>query len=153
MLFNVFFDLFLSHRTHRRTEIAARPHVAPPIALLQMRKLILQQPRRPSFQVLHHFRWAQLRPTRHQDMDMVLTHMPPDDFDFSTQTTLQDQLSSSLGHFAAQDMIALLRHPHKVVLDIIDRMRSFAIVCHFRLPLIPILGRLLYLNSLLKLFA
>ena len=84
---------------------------------------------------------------RQQDMDMVLTHVPFDDFDVPTKATLQDQFSRPLGHLAAQYLIAIFGHPHKVVLDVINCMRTLAVICHFHLPFIVIPGRLLYLNS------
>jgi hypothetical protein len=60
-------------------------------------------------------------------MDMILTHVPFDDFDVSTEATLQYQLPRSLGHLASQYVVAILGHPHLMVLDIINRMRSFAV--------------------------
>ena len=43
---------------------------------------------------------------------------------------MADNFSRSFCRFTAQSLIAVFRHPHKVILNIVDCMRSLAIVGH-----------------------
>jgi len=130
MFLNVLLDLLLGDHAHRRTEISPRPQVLSPIALLQMRKFLLQFPRRYSLQVWHDFGWTQQRWTRHQHRHMVSTHMPLQNGYIPAQAHLSQYLTRPLGHLPPQDLIAVFRHPHQMILDVIERVRSFAIVWH-----------------------
>jgi hypothetical protein len=42
LVFDVFLDCVLVHRTYARAEVAPRPEVLPPLALPQFGKLVLQ---------------------------------------------------------------------------------------------------------------
>ena len=128
MLLDIGADLFLRYATHRRTKIAPRPKMLSPIPLLQVRKLVLQLPRRGPFQIRHHFRRTQHRGTRYQQMHMFLAYMPCYNRDIPTHTDLANQFPRPQRHFARQHGIAILSDPHKVVVDIIDRMRTTPII-------------------------
>ena len=102
----------------------------PPIAFFERGKLILQLARRDAFQVLHHLRWTERRWTGNHQVDVVNTHMPFHNCDFTTHTDLTQNVARSLSDFSAQDVVAIFGHPDQVILNVVDRMRPFAIFRH-----------------------
>jgi hypothetical protein len=150
---DIVMNLLFCHCSYRGAEVSSCPEMPSPISLLQVRKLVLQHLRRPSLQILHHLGRSQSWWTRHQQMDMVLAHVPSQDLDVSTHTALPDQLSCSFSHRSTQHMIAILGHPHKVVLDIIDCVRPFTILDHCLPSLLAGFEGNLTKKMTLKLFA
>jgi transposase-like protein len=67
----ILFDHLLRHRPRTRTEVAARPEMLPPIAPPELRKLLLQLPRRPPLHPLHDLRRRQVRRCAHEHVHMV----------------------------------------------------------------------------------
>src|SRR5882724_6713264 len=130
MMVNVGFNLFLSDCTDSPAEIAACPQMLTPIALLEQGELVLQFARRNAFDILNNLGWTQGRWTGDHEVNMVTAEMTFQDGHLSTRTDLADNFSRSFGGFAAQHLIAVFGYPHKVILNIVDRMRSLAIVGH-----------------------
>ncbi len=61
---------------------------------------------------------------------MVFAHVPFDYLYLSAQARLSYQLSRSFGYLSFQHLIPVFRYPHKVILDVIQRMRSASILRH-----------------------
>lgn len=131
MFLNILLDLLLGDDPHRRAEIPPRPQMLSPIAFLQMRKFLLQLPRRHALQVLRDFSWTKQRRTRHQHMHMVNTHMPFQNMHISAHTYLSKNRARPLGYLPTQHLIPIFRHPHQMVLNVIERVRSFPVFWHF----------------------
>jgi hypothetical protein len=130
MMFNVGFNLLLSDSAHRAAEIASRPQVLSPVALFQQGKLILQFARRNPFDELGNLSRTERGWCRHHQMHMIATDMAFQNGDFTARTDLPDDFSRSFCRFTAPDLVTLFRDPHKVILDVVDRMCSLAIVRH-----------------------
>src|SRR5258706_1186688 len=130
MPFDIVLDLLLADGSGTRTEVATRPQMLTPIAFLQMRKLILQFARGSTLEILSNFGWRHLWRTRHQQVYVVNADMSLQDADVSAHTDLTDNFTHPLRYFSAQYLVAVLRHPHKVILDVIRCVRSFSILWH-----------------------
>src|SRR5258708_27312054 len=130
MLVNILLDLRLTDYTDTGAEIATRPDGLAPIALLQVRKLILQFTRGRPLQILGYFGWTQLRRTRHQQVNVVHADVPLQNVDVSAHTDLPDDLARALGDVCSQHLVPVFCNPHQVVLNIIGGVRSFAILWH-----------------------
>ena len=63
-------------------------------------------------------------------MHVVFAHMPLDYLYLSAQAGLSYQFPRSCSYLSFQHLIPILRYPHKVVLDVIQRMRSASILRH-----------------------
>ena len=63
-------------------------------------------------------------------MHMVVTHPPFDDLDILAITHLPDDISYPRPDFLRQHLIAILRDPHQVDLEVIYCMRAFAVFFH-----------------------
>jgi hypothetical protein len=131
MSLKICFDHLIRHYAQCRTEIPPRPKVSPPIPLAQTWIRFLQSPRRLTLDVLHQLRYRHLRWHRHEQMHMVTTHVSTDDPHSVALADRVNQVSHPQCQIALQDLVAILRHPYKVILDVVNRMRSFTIVYHF----------------------
>ena len=130
MFFDIVLDLFLSDSAYGGTEIAACPEVLPPVPLAQMRELVLQLPRRGTLEILYDLGGTESRRTRPQHMHMVSTQMPFDDCDIPAHTYLTDYLPCAFSHFTLQHLVPILGHPHHMILNVIDSVRSLTILWH-----------------------
>ena len=142
MLLDIFPNLFLCDRTHRRTEVATCPQMLSPIAFLQVRELFLQLARRHAFELWHKLGWTQQRWTRHQHMDVIATDMPFHNLNVSAHCYRPENLPCPFRDLAAQALIAILADPHQVVLDVIDGLASLPIVGQLPLSLLGSKGSL-----------
>lgn len=122
MFFNVGANLRLGNLAHRAAKIAARPHMTTPVPFVQMNEFLLKQARTAPLEVLHDGGRAKFGWTTDQKMNMVRPHMPLDNPNLTTQTALTDQLARPFRYGPAQHLVAILRHPDEVVLDLIDRV-------------------------------
>jgi hypothetical protein len=120
-----------------------------PVAFLQMRELFLQLSGGHAFDVLDDLGRAQGRWTRYQDMHVIDADMALDNGQFAAHTHLTDNVARAFGYLSAQHLIAVLGSPHQVVLDVVDRVSTFAIFWH----VYPRRDRLEDNSSALKLFA
>ena len=81
-------------------------------------------------------------------MDMVSAHMAPYHLDIHACTYLPYDLSQPHPNVLADHRLAVFGYPNHVILDIIDRMRSLAILFHAR----PLFGDQSIAKKLLKQF-
>jgi hypothetical protein len=130
MMFKVGFNLRLGECANGAAEIATRPQVLSPIAFFQHGKLVLQFARRHAFDELGNLGWRECGRCRHHQMDRIATDRPFQNGDFPAGTDLPDDPSRSFGRFTAQHLVTLFRDPPKVILNVVDRMCSRAIVGH-----------------------
>ncbi len=130
MMVNVGFNLFLRDRAHRATEIAAGPQMLTPVAFLEQGELVLQFARRNAFNALSDLGRRERWRTGNHQVNMVTTEMTFQDGHFPTYADLADNFARSFGGFTAQHLITVFGDPYKVILNIVDRMRSLAIVGH-----------------------
>jgi hypothetical protein len=89
-----------------------------PVLLLQVWKLFKQFTRSAPFDPPHDLSWRQRRRTTGQNMQVILAYHPfyyPDLKGFTGPTY---QLSNSLRHFSCQHLVAVLRYPYKMVLNL-----------------------------------
>lgn len=135
MRFDVRANLRLCYRPNCRAKVPSRPQVLSPVTLLQVRKLFLQQPRGAPFEVLHHLRRTQARRARHQQVDVVFAHVTFQNLDVTAHAALSDEFPRPLRYLSPQHVVAVLRDPHKVVLDVIERVRPPAIFSHQNITL------------------
>ena len=122
---------------HRLRDIPRTPRTIPdapkvlaPVALFEVGKFLLQQPRRPSLQSLHQVADGEPRRVFHVHVDVVLAHHPlqnPHVFRFAD---LDQQLSTSRFDLSHQDLISILRRPHKMYRQSADRMTPRPLLPH-----------------------
>ena len=67
---------------------------------------------------------------RHKYMYMILRDVSPQDLHIVSPTYLTDQISDPLCNLSSQNRLAVLRHPHKVILQVINGMAGLSIVLH-----------------------
>jgi hypothetical protein len=117
----------ICYGARRGTEIPTRPQMLPPIPFAQRWILFLQLTRRFAFDVLHHIRHRQSGWCRHKQVHVISADMPFQDYHVMLHTYISDYVSRSQGYFTFQHMVSVLRYPYKVIFDIVNRVRSFAI--------------------------
>jgi hypothetical protein len=119
---------FLRHLPHRRAEIPPRPEVPSPVALLDVRKLLAQMSRRTTLDAPHDLARRKVRGGTDQDVRMILARHPAHDPNLKSITGLPHQFSHPLCHVTSQNVVPVLRHPHKVVLDLVHRVAAISVV-------------------------
>ena len=62
--------------------------------------------------------------------EMVRRYRPAHDDHIPSLADLPNQLTPTLRHSAAQNLVALLGDPDQVILDIVDRLRAVPILRH-----------------------
>jgi hypothetical protein len=67
-------------------------------------------------------------------MDVILAHVTTQDRHPSGFAGLAKQLPSPQSNIALQNLIAALRHPHEVALDVKDGVRTLAVLVAHRIP-------------------
>ncbi|MNF66775.1 hypothetical protein D3C84_485730 [compost metagenome] len=87
-------------------------------------KSLLVAPLDPS----HDLARRQTRRTTHQNVDVILAHHTLYYPDLKRLTRLPHQLAYSLGHLPTQYLVAVLGHPDKVILDLVDRVTSVSVI-------------------------
>ena len=127
---DVLHDRLLVHRTHRRAEIPPRPQMLPPVPLAQVRKILLQPPRRLPFHVLHQLGWRQQRRCRDQQMHVVRRHRSTNDRHLARLADLPDHIAGSLRHLSPQHFVPVFRDPDQVILDVPNRVPARSIFGH-----------------------
>jgi hypothetical protein len=130
LLLNVFHDHFIGNVTRTGRKIPASPHGPTPKRPTQT--LILHQhlPRRLPFHRLSQLADREMWRHRHKYMHMILRDMSPQNLHIVSLTYLTDQISDALRNLSSQNRLAVLRHPHKVILQFINGMAGLSIVLH-----------------------
>ena len=59
---------------------------------------------------------------------MVLAHHAINNPDLKRLTCLPDQLSNTFSNIASQNLVAILRYPHKLVLNLLNNMTSVPVI-------------------------
>ena len=133
MMLQVVLDHLFCHLNYRGTKIASRPKMSSPVTLLQMRKLLEQRAWCVAFDPLHDLARRRLRWRTHQDVHVIFTHHTLHYPDLEGLKPLAYQLSDPFRNLCGQYLVTLLRDPHKVVLNLKNRMAPVS-VAHFILP-------------------
>ena len=130
LLANVLFDRFIRYIATGRYEVAAGPQVSTPILFLHMLELHHQFSRSLAFDALHDLAWRQARRAAQQDMHVVRRYGTLQYLNVVRAADLPDQIPNADANRTGQNRLAVLRHPHKVVFDIVAAMRAAAAVFH-----------------------
>ena len=128
MMLQVLFDHLFCHLTYRRTEVSSRPKMPSPVPLLQVRKLLEQAARSPSFDSPHDFAGRQIRRSTDQNVDMIFAHHAFYNPYLKRFTGLSHQVSYPFRDVTTQHFVAILRDPNKMVLHLINRMAAISTV-------------------------
>ncbi len=83
-------------------------------------------------------------------MNMVLANMAAQNRDAASLASLTEQVTGSQGHVTFQNMVAILRYPNEMILDVVNGMRTLVVFVAHRTP--PE-GNHTMENNVLKLFA
>src|SRR2546421_7820408 len=126
----------------RGTKIPASPEVPSPVALLQHWKLLEQFTGSAAFDPPHDLARRHVGRGRDEDVHMILADDPLEDLDLEDFAHLPDQLPHTQCDIACENLVAVLRDPDKVILDVVDCMTAVAIV-HSSSP-VAVGGGLLY---------
>ena len=124
VLFNHFFRQFSCCHTKE----PPCPKVSAPISLLYLRKLCKYLVRCPPFYHPHNVRGWNIGGRWYQDMDMVFAHNTPQNLYLESFTNLADKFPDTKCQIALQQMVAIFRDPHKMVLNFILGMASLSII-------------------------
>ncbi len=61
---------------------------------------------------------------------MFLTDVPFQYLDVTAHTTLPNEFPCSFSYLTSEHVVAVLRYPHKVVLDVVKAVRPASVFCH-----------------------
>ena len=76
---------------------------------------------------MHYLTRRQMRRGYNQDVNMIFAHVPLFYQQIVLLTYLSDKLPNSKFHFSCKNMVTVFCHPHKVLLDVVYRVRTFEI--------------------------
>ena len=79
---------------------------------------------------LHEFADGKERWYGEKEMDMILGNRTFDDIDLVALAYLSYQIPEPLRYLSVEHLLAVLRAPYQMVLDVIDRVRSFTVILH-----------------------
>jgi len=96
-------------------EIAPRPEMAAPIALLDLRKLLLDTPGRTPFDPAHNVAQRVLRWHRDEHVDVIFRQNALDDLYAEFSAGLANDLTHPAAKLATQNVIAILGRPTNVI--------------------------------------
>ena len=129
-MLQVFSDQLFCEISSAPSTIPNCPEMLTPVSLLQLWKLLLQQPGRSSFEALHDLTNRLRRRIFKVHMDMILTDCPFENFDVLSITDLDDQFSTPFLNVSFKDVIAVLRDPDDVDSQSGDTMIASSLLCH-----------------------
>jgi len=121
---------FIRHIPARCHKVAPRPQMSAPKLLLQRPKVPQQMVRTLALDGLHHATRRQLRRHTQQQMHMVPTHVPPQDFDVVRAADLPHQLAQLHRHVSAQHRLAVLGDEDEMVVQQINSVRRLPVGAH-----------------------
>jgi len=58
---------------------------------------------------------------------MILAYIPFQYRDLSRHAYLTDNIPCALGNLSSENLVSIFRHPHKVILDVVDRVHTSSI--------------------------
>lgn len=114
-MFQIPLDHLLGHLPHRRAEIPPSPKVLTRIALLQLRKFLEKLARSHSHDPSHNLALRHHPCRIDQNMHIVLSHHTLRYPNLKRFARLPDQLSETLSNIPSQNLVAIPRHPYKMV--------------------------------------
>ena len=106
------------HLAYRGTKLPSRPRMPAPVLLFQVRKFFKQLVRCAPFDSSHNLAWRHVRRTTHENVYVIFTHNTFDDPDFKGFACFSHQVANPLRHLSIQHLVAILRYPYKVVLNL-----------------------------------
>lgn len=127
---NVFHDGIVGHVAATAAKVASRPDVPSPKFLPQMRKFVQQLVGRLPLQALQKSADRNLRRYRHEQVNMVLRHMPLENRNIMMTTDLPDQIPNPCPNFARQHPTPILRNPDQMQMNLVHSVRAMPIVFH-----------------------
>jgi hypothetical protein len=65
-----------------------------------------------------------------EEVDMVLTHVALEDLDLQLRADVSHDLPQTDGYVRPQQLLAIFRDPHEVILQVISRMGRPSVVVH-----------------------
>ena len=128
MVLQVVLNHIFCHLPNRCTKIPSRPEMPPPVPFLDLRVLLEQLRCRSPLDSPHDFARRHTRWTAHQNMHMILAHHAFHNPNLERITGLAHQLSHSFCNLSPQHLVPILCHPHKMVLNLKNRMTAISIV-------------------------
>lgn len=120
----------VGHIARTTAEIPSGPQVSSPELFLDVRKLRHQFVRRLPFEPLQQPTDRYLRRDRHEQMDVVLPHVPFHDLHLMLPADVSNQIPRSRRHLSGQSWPSILRNPHQMQMDLEYGMRAVAIFWH-----------------------
>ena len=111
---DILHDYLIRHISTTGNEEPSRPDMPAPARSPQRLVLLQQAPRCLSFDPLHQLARRYVRRNRHEQVDMVPTDVPLENFDLQLRTNLPRPLPNRQGNFTCQQRFAVLRNPHKM---------------------------------------
>lgn len=102
--------------------VAPRPQVPAPVLPAQLAILLQEHPAAAPLQSLDHLADRDVRRYGHQQMHMVDRHVPLLDLHIQRLAGLTDQIPRPYSDIATQHLAPVLRDPHDVDLQIVDRV-------------------------------
>ena len=127
-MFQIRLNHFIGHLSRCCAKVAPCPKMTTPKPLAQMWKFFKQSARRSPLDSPHYFTCRHCGWCRNKNMYMVFAHNTLDYSNLKRLTRLSDKLSNSQSNIFRQYLVAILRHPHKMILDIEYRMTPISIL-------------------------
>jgi hypothetical protein len=121
-MLQIVLDHVIRHLANGGAKIAVRLKMFSPIPLFQVRKLLKQTARSPSFNSPHDFAWRPIRRCTHQNRNMIFTDHAFYNPYLKRLARLPHQVSYSLSYFTTQHLVTLLGYPNKRVFNWVNRM-------------------------------
>src|SRR5215510_15443165 len=127
---NILLDHLIGNIARTHGQVPPGPEVPPPKLLLQMRKLLQQDPGADAFEPLHDLADVLVRLVLDEHMHMVTGHFARDNLQFVFQRDLPQHISHSHGNLARQHAFAILRNPAQVNFQIRLRVCPKLVTSH-----------------------
>lgn len=127
MMFQVLFNHIFSHLANSCTKITSCPKMLPPIPFFQYRKFFKQFTCCSSFYSSHQFTWSNCWGRRNQNMNVVFTNNPFQNFNFKRLARLSNQLPNTQGNVSDENPITIFCNPNKVILNFKYSMTAISI--------------------------
>jgi len=122
LLFDVCHDRFIGDVTTGGDEVPASPQVPTPELFLEVSEFLQQFTRALALDVLHDLTRREIRWTRQQHMNVIPRNGALQNLDVVRTADFANQFAKSHPYRTRQYRLAILRHPYKVVLDVITTM-------------------------------
>ena len=95
-----------------------------------MSELSQEDARALTLDPLHQITCRHVRRAGNEQVDMVLAHMTLENLNLQLRTDRSHDLAEPGANIASQQLLAVLRDPHQVELDVKARMRCSSVVFH-----------------------